>query len=166
MKTVSGTLTVKPAPLTITADSASKIYDGTPLVKDSFTSTALASGDRFESVTVTGSQTEPGTSANVPSAARILNGGGEDVTACYEISYVNGKLEVKDDGESIGDDDTPLGDEETTEDETVDEPLYNPNNVPSTGDESNIPAWIGLSGLSLAGLAVVLCGRKKKEDED
>ena len=43
---------------------------------------------------MTGSQTVVGTSNNVPSAAVIKNGAGEDVTASYEITYVNGTLEV------------------------------------------------------------------------
>ncbi|MBO6011300.1 MAG: LPXTG cell wall anchor domain-containing protein, partial [Oscillospiraceae bacterium] len=166
VKTVNGTLTVKPAPLTVTADSAEKLYDGTPLVKDSYTSTALAEGDSFVSVTVTGSQTEPGTSANVASAAKIVNAGGEDVTFCYEIAYADGTLRVRDETEDIDDDDTPLGPGEDNVVEEPDEPIYNPNNVPSTGDGSNIPAWAGLSVLALIGLAVVSFRRRKKEDED
>ncbi|MBR5765580.1 MAG: class II aldolase/adducin family protein, partial [Lachnospiraceae bacterium] len=46
-----------------------KEYDGEPLTKDSYTNTALATGDVIESVTVTGSQTTVGNSDNVPSAA-------------------------------------------------------------------------------------------------
>ena len=91
---VNGTLEVTNQTVTITADSASKTYDGTALTKDSYTSEGLASGDIIESVTVTGSQTVAGSSNNVPSAAVIKNAAGEDVTASYTIRYVNGTLTV------------------------------------------------------------------------
>jgi len=90
----SGTLEVTAKSLTVTADSDTKVYDGTALKKNSYTSTALAEGDAFESVTVTGSQTIVGESENVPSAAVIRNGDGNDVTGCYAITYVNGTLTV------------------------------------------------------------------------
>jgi uncharacterized repeat protein (TIGR02543 family) len=96
---VDGTLTVTnkdKIKITITADSDEKTYDGSALIKDSYTITSgeLKSGDQIASVTVTGSQTDAGTSANVPSAARIMHGS-DDVTDYYEISYVNGTLRVK-----------------------------------------------------------------------
>ncbi len=90
----NGTLEVTKKALTITADSDSKIYDGTALTKDSYTSTDLATGDRIESVTVTGSQTVYGIGDNVPSSAVIKNASGDDVTASYDITYANGKLEI------------------------------------------------------------------------
>ena len=90
----NGTLEVTPKALTITADSDTKPYDGTPLTKDSYTSTALAAGDKFDSVTITGSQTVVGTSNNVPSEAKIVNAKGEDVTTSYAITYANGTLTV------------------------------------------------------------------------
>jgi hypothetical protein len=93
-ETINGTLTITPKPLTITADSDTKVYDGTPLTKDSYTNTALLIGDQIESVTVTGSQTNAGISNNVPSAAVIKNSTDDDVTANYEITYTNGTLEV------------------------------------------------------------------------
>lgn len=89
----NGTLTIAKKNLTITADSDTKVYDTTPLTKNSYTNTELAAGDTIESVTVTGSQTSVGESANVPSAAVIKNGD-DDVTANYDITYANGTLEV------------------------------------------------------------------------
>jgi hypothetical protein len=80
--------------LTITADSDTKVYDGTALTKDSYTNTDLAAGDQIEGVTVTGSQTNTGTSDNVPSAAVIKNSADDIVTANYDITYTNGTLEV------------------------------------------------------------------------
>ena len=93
-KTENGTLTINRKPLTITADSASAECDGTALTKNSYTISELAKGDSVESVTITGSQIGPGSSDNVPSAAKIVNVDGEDVTDCYDITYVNGKLTV------------------------------------------------------------------------
>ena len=94
MSTVNGTLTISRKQLTITADSETKVYDGTPLTKNSYTHTDLFEDDWIESVTVTGSQTNAGTSNNVPSAAVIKNSTDDDVTANYDIIYNNGTLEV------------------------------------------------------------------------
>ena len=96
---VDGTLTVtngNKIQITITADSDEKTYDGAALTKNSYTITSgeLKSGDTITSVTVTGSQTDAGTAANVPSDARIMHGS-DDVTDYYEITYVNGTLKVK-----------------------------------------------------------------------
>ncbi len=90
----NGTLEVSAATVTITAASDSKVYDGTALTKNSYTNTALATGDAIESVTITGSQTIVGKSNNVPSAAVIKNADGDDVTGNYAITYANGTLEV------------------------------------------------------------------------
>ena len=91
---VNGTLKVTAQTLTITADSAEKVYDGTELTKDSYTAEGLAEGDSIETVTITGSQTNAGKSENVPSEAKIVNAAGEDISEYYKITYVNGTLEV------------------------------------------------------------------------
>ena len=91
---VNGTLTVTKKPLTITADGATKEYDGTALTKGTYTHTALITGDSIRSVTIIGSQTLIGSSNNVPSAAVIKNDTLLDITDCYEITYANGTLEV------------------------------------------------------------------------
>ena len=88
-----GELTINPMPLTITAGSDSKAYNGTPLTNDTFTRTSLAAGDTLASVTVTGSQTNVGSSDNVASDAKLVRGD-RDVTANYAIKYVDGKLTV------------------------------------------------------------------------
>lgn len=88
----NGTLTITAKPLTITAGSAEKVYDGQPLTKNSFTNTELAEGDKL-TATVTGSQTNVGSSDNVASAAVIM-AGEENVTANYTITYENGSLTV------------------------------------------------------------------------
>lgn len=89
---VNGTLTITAKPLTITADSAEMVYDGQPLTKNSFTNTELAEGDKL-TATVTGSQTNVGSSDNVASAAVIM-AGEENVTANYTITYEKGSLTV------------------------------------------------------------------------
>ncbi|MBQ8983451.1 MAG: InlB B-repeat-containing protein [Lachnospiraceae bacterium] len=89
----NGILTVTKKPLTITADSDTKVYDSIPLTKNSYTHTELASGDNITSVTITGSQTSVGESANEPSAA-VIKKGDEDVTTNYDITYANGTLKV------------------------------------------------------------------------
>ena len=94
MTTANGTLTITPKPLTITAGSDTKVYDSTPLTKNSYTHTELLTGDKIEGVTVTGSQTDAGTSDNVLSAAVIKNSNNDDVTANYNITYTNGTLTV------------------------------------------------------------------------
>lgn len=88
----NGTLTITAKPLTITADSAEKVYDGQPLTKNSFTNTELSEGDKL-TATVTGSQTNVGSSDNVASAAVIM-AGEENVTANYTITYEKGSLTV------------------------------------------------------------------------
>ena len=70
-----GQLTVTQAQiaLTITADSSSKIYDGTALTDSGYTSTGtLAAHDILSSVAVAGTQTDAGSSANTPSGAVIM----------------------------------------------------------------------------------------------
>ncbi len=82
--------------VTITAESETKVYDGTALTNDGYTVTGLAPGDTLESVTVTGSQSLVGYSKNVPGGATIKNASGDDVTAHYVINYKNGTLTVID----------------------------------------------------------------------
>ena len=87
------TLTITPKAITITADSGEKVYDGTALTKSSYTSTSLVAGDEIESVTITGSQTNAGSSDNIPSGA-IIKKGETDITANYNITYANGTLTI------------------------------------------------------------------------
>ena len=88
----NGTLTITAKPLTIKANSDSKVYDGQPLTKNSFTNTELADGDKL-TATVTGSQTNVGSSDNIASDAVIM-AGDENVTANYTITYEKGTLTV------------------------------------------------------------------------
>ncbi len=86
-----GVLTITQRPLTITAGSAEGIA---PVTCDKYTVEGLATGDKVDSVKLTGIQSEPGESPNVASDAVIKNAKGEDVTANYKITYVNGVLKA------------------------------------------------------------------------
>ncbi len=88
-------LTITPRPLEITAASDSKVYDCVDLEKDAYSITggALATTDHIDTVFVTGLQHCVGSSANVPSGAIILHGV-DTVTGSYNITYVNGLLEI------------------------------------------------------------------------
>jgi len=93
--TENGTLTITKRFLEITAENAVKTYDGTPLTAEySITAGSLAEGQTLDSVTVTGSQLFPGSSANTASSAVIKDAEGNDVTGNYDITYVPGTLEV------------------------------------------------------------------------
>ena len=86
-----GVLTITQRPLTITAGSAEGIA---PVTCDKYTVEGLATVDKVDSVKITGIQSEPGESPNVASDAVIKNAKGEDVTANYKITYVNGVLKA------------------------------------------------------------------------
>ena len=99
---VGGALKVVKKPITITAESAEKVYDGGALTAEGYTTTGLADGDVLDSVTVTGSQTLVGMSDNVPSDVKIVRPAPtqddpnhvDDVNGNYDITYVNGTLKV------------------------------------------------------------------------
>ena len=95
---ISGTLEVTKKPITFTAASAEKVYDGIALKDEGYTSTGLADGDVLDGMTVTGSQTKVGESNNVPSEAKIVrpteDGQVVDVNDNYTITYANGTLKV------------------------------------------------------------------------
>ena len=94
-----GRLTVYPptetASVVLTAASAGKTYDGTPLSDGSFTVTGLPSGYTLSAV-VSGSLTDAGTAANTVTSYTILNDSGVNVTGAFpNVSTVSGTLTVK-----------------------------------------------------------------------
>ena len=95
---VPARLTVKAREITLTADSAEKEFDGSPLHQENcrLTSGSLAAGQRLEAL-VKGSQTAVGSSANVIEAksVKVTDSSGKDVTAQYHIQLVDGTLTVK-----------------------------------------------------------------------
>ena len=85
---------ITPAPLTVTAGSATKAYDGTPLTCDTYTVEGLLlNGSRFVGVILTGSQLNVGESDNVPSGGLLTDDNMSDISD-YDITYVNGTLTV------------------------------------------------------------------------
>lgn len=93
---VDGKLTVTPAPLTITANNASKTVGETiTLSSTAFTTTALVNGENVGSVTAT----SPGTVATAPVASYAITPtgatGGTFTPSNYTIDYVNGVLTVR-----------------------------------------------------------------------
>ncbi|MCR4885085.1 MAG: FecR domain-containing protein [Clostridiales bacterium] len=86
--TRNGSLTVTPASATITTDSASKMYDGTPLTAPGADISGLAAGESA-TVTATGSITEIGTATNTYS----ISWGSADPSN-YTVSENLGTLEV------------------------------------------------------------------------
>lgn len=93
----AGKLTVNPitTPIVVTADSDTKVYNGTELTKNTYTYTdgVLLSGDMLE-VAITGSQKFVGSSNNVVTSVKVMRNG-EDITSNYTIgTHVNGVLEV------------------------------------------------------------------------
>ena len=81
--------------LVVTANDASKTYDGKALTDSGYklTAGALAKGDELV-VVVEGSQTDAGSSANVVTSVKVMRGD-VDVTANYNIGdSVNGTLTV------------------------------------------------------------------------
>ena len=90
---------IHPRDITITAATAQKTYDGTPLIAQSanVTSGTIVEGQKISSITVQGSQTAVGSSSNIASNAIITapNDGEEiDVTTNYNITYLPGTLTV------------------------------------------------------------------------
>ena len=97
--TFNVTLSITPRPLEITANSASKEYDATPLTPPapgySFTNgTSLASTDEA-TIAVSGSQLCPGSSPSAVGDVAITHvSDNEDVTGCYTITKKTGTLTV------------------------------------------------------------------------
>lgn len=94
IKYETGTLQITKMPITITAGSAEGAYILGPITSNEWKATATAEGDTVSSVKLTGAQTTLGESPNVASDAVIKNAKGEDVTANYKITYVDGVLKA------------------------------------------------------------------------
>ena len=93
----AGKLTVNPiaTPIVVTADSDTKVYNGTELTKNTYTYTdgVLLSGDMLE-VAITGSQKFVGSSNNAVSNVKVMRNG-EDITSNYTMgTHINGVLKV------------------------------------------------------------------------
>ena len=91
---IGGALTILPRKITVTLGSATKIYDGKPLTCSDYwiSSGSLISTHRLE-VATESSILEVGQLPNEASLVRILQGN-QDLTDCYEITLIPGKLEI------------------------------------------------------------------------
>ena len=99
---VSGKLTVKQREITITAGSASKIYDGRALTCTSYkiSTGSLAKGHKLTaSMSKDSSQTAIGSHANIidKDSIKITDSAGKDVTKNYKITTAAGTLTVNQD---------------------------------------------------------------------
>ena len=90
----SNTITIIKRPVTYKADSDSKVYDGTPLTKQSASliSGSLVNGHNA-TFSITGTITNVGTENNVLNSVTI-KAGETDVSGNYEITRENGVLEI------------------------------------------------------------------------
>ena len=97
IKKYAGKLTVTPitTKIVVTADSETKVYDGTKLTKNTYTYTdgILKPDDKLEA-TITGSQIYVGSSNNVVGNVKVMRNG-KDITRNYTMgTHVNGTLKV------------------------------------------------------------------------
>ena len=101
-----GTLTVEPTKIAVEASSLEKVYDGTPLVAlDSdynIVGEHLIPASHEINVDVYGSQTEIGESPSNIRSISIVDGNGDDVTFCFDITVVEGRLKVRDPSDPLG----------------------------------------------------------------
>ena len=90
---IIGTLTVTPVAIELTAASDSKQYDGTPLTKNDYkiTNGAFVGEEGLASVTVVGSQTLVGSSANTITAHSLK---ANTLAQNYTFTYQPGELKV------------------------------------------------------------------------
>ena len=88
------TVTINKRSILVTADSATRVYDGSALTKDTVTITGdgMAENQKAE-VSIAGTQTNVGSSANIVTGV-VIKAGNTDVTANYKIDVANGILEV------------------------------------------------------------------------
>lgn len=87
---VNGTLTVTPAPLTVTASSPSKVYNGTNLAVGNPATSGLVAGDSLTGFTGTTS-VGPGAGSFTTSVSSITTTRG---ASNYSISYVSGSATI------------------------------------------------------------------------
>lgn len=97
---VEGTLTITPVEIELTANSASKKYDGTPLTADGhkITKGEFIGDEGLASVDVEGSQTEVGSSKNTIKSHTLKQNTLEEN---YTITYKPGTLEVTTNDEEL-----------------------------------------------------------------
>lgn len=111
ISTVIGSLEVTKRTLTIRTGSASKEYDGTPLVCDEWSivsQTAQVDGHTI-TVIISGERTEVGESPNYIAEIKVLDENGIDVTNNYNLSRSQEGVLIVFDTDEPDDDDDPSG---------------------------------------------------------
>ena len=89
-----GTLEIVSKDLTIETGSATKPYDGTPLICHDYTQEGLLPGHTISIGYYAGKQTDPGRSDNAVENVQIFDENGKDVTHNYSIELIFGILRV------------------------------------------------------------------------
>lgn len=89
-----GTLEIVSKHLTIETGSATKPYDGTPLICHDYTQEGLLPGHTISIGYYAGKQTDPGRSDNAVENVQIFDEHGKDVTHNYAIELIFGTLRV------------------------------------------------------------------------
>lgn len=149
-----GTLTVDKFNLTVTAESASKVYDGKALENKNVSVGKLANSGHTIQVEYTifnskgkalqNPPIDPGTYTKKITKVNILDAAKNNLNDNYKINTVDGTLTIK-----SGDKNNSTG--------------------PKTGDEANIGLWIGILAVSavvIIAVVVVIVIKNKKKTED
>ena len=89
-----GTLEIVSKTMTIETGSATKPYDGTPLICHDYTQEGLLPGHTISIGYYAGKQTDPGRSDNAVENVQIFDEHGKDVTHNYAIELIFGTLRV------------------------------------------------------------------------
>ena len=91
---INGTLEVTPRPITVTTSSDSKVYDGTPLFDESYTITGGTLVVGHTDSIVSNTQITNVGLINNTLGLEIRDSGNNIVTGNYDITYIEGTLEV------------------------------------------------------------------------
>ena len=148
----TGTLTVSPYKLTLTAESAVKNYDGSPLRNSNVKATALCSGHKFRASDgvkfsvydskgnlIQNGPVAVGTYTKKVTDVHIVDANNIEVTANYDITRIDGTLTIN-----------------------------NSDGSPKTGDTNNLTLWIVLlavSALLILAVATLFLRRSKKRSK-
>ncbi len=101
-----GQMVISPKEATITAGSANKIYDGTPLTDKGYSTDGFVDGEGIKSAVIKGSQTEVGSSPNKVVSYVFADG---TLASNYIITEVRGTLTVLPSGDAGSNPDTLQG---------------------------------------------------------
>ena len=162
--TEDGTLTIDKAALKITTGSAEKEYDGEPLTKDGADVEGLQNDEQIK-VTVTGSQTEVGSSRNTFEIDwQQTNKDNYELTEETGTLTVTSKQEPEPEPEPEPDDDDDDDDDDDEPEEEGEDGKPEPKKGSpiKTGDENALAGWLAL--MLAAGAGTVVMIRRRRSD--